>query len=112
METLNKKFEEHAKQDRDDFDEIKHEIKSIKENHLAHIQDSMNELSTNVRLIANDMSWIKELRSRNGNGKTSEDKAQNTSIEWNTWLLRGLISFGIGAFGTIITILISNVLKE
>lgn len=51
--------EQHNEHDDKRFEEIGNDIKSIKENHLAHIQQSVSDVSSDVGLIKNDILWIK-----------------------------------------------------
>ena len=52
MNDIKELLEDHAKEDSNNFERIYNELKVIRENHLHHIEGTVNR-------IENDMDWIK-----------------------------------------------------
>lgn len=57
---LSIRLKDHIIEEQSHITEIKEDIKSIKENHLAHIQEAMTSMKITTESLKTDMDWVKK----------------------------------------------------
>ena len=60
MEEFEKRFIDHMDRDDQMFDHISASIDKIRDNHLAHIQESMGRLQIDSSSLTSDVAWLKK----------------------------------------------------
>jgi hypothetical protein len=56
LNSLKEGFHEHSREDREDFGRIRGHLEKIETNHLAHMQDSMISMASDMKEIKNGLS--------------------------------------------------------
>jgi len=59
MNSLEKRLEAHINEEKKDIVEIHETLKVMKENHLAHIQSSVAEITTDIAVLKSEGTWHK-----------------------------------------------------
>ena len=53
----NENFKSHCEQNQKDFDDIKNTLNKIKDNHLAHLAESVNKIENTIIEVQTNQSW-------------------------------------------------------
>ncbi len=60
LSELVRRFEEHMRDDEKLFSSFIQDVKTIKENHLTHIEKDLASIETSIAVNTTDTSWIKK----------------------------------------------------